>query len=530
MAQWVLNSSQSAIGMSIRIRTENRKETGSNRRGLKLLISLLLLICTALVLERVRGQWGLKVWAREMTAKGAATEPAQVWPVASDSARQFGIELDEAVKALSENLRRFGGITCIVPSDASAWSRGSQRAKPVFNYTKSGTNTWADVSIAVRVGESALRKLRQLLHNPPEGIPYDYAEALKSDSMPNYVSFRIGAQALQTTALCDLHNRDLGDSISNILALEGLIRARNEDPNLVSLMIRFAILGITVDVLWDALQAEGWNEQDLKTVQKLCEENRRLLSQMPRAMDGERLAHLAEIEWFRTHSYNKCVERKLPIIESFGVQRADIDRLVAPRFWRQWFFHPVWSFAWADQEKLQYLRAEERDAEAVRQAVSGGSWRGLEAELAANQKAYRAPECAWRFYRRLPLHEIPTPDWKPLKPGEYPYGSFSRAWFTALRLLTLNEMAITAVAIKRYELQHGKPPSALTDLCPAPLSQVPRDFMDGEPLRYRPRPDGTYNLYSIGANLRDDGGAVTVPTTKGERAASPWDGADWVWQ
>jgi hypothetical protein len=247
-------------------------------------------------------------------------------------------------------------------------------------------------------------------------------------------------------------------------------------------------------------------------------------------MDAERLGHLGEIEWFRTHSYNQCIARNQEMIESFGVQGSDLERLVAPRSWRQWVFHPLWSFAWADQEKLLYLKAGQRERAALREPDSDCSWRGIEAQLAANERAYRDPVGVWRFYRRLPLRdEIPRPDRRPLRAGEYPYASFSRAWFEAMRLLTLNEMAVAAVAIRRYELENGKRPSSLADLSHQVSEAIPRDFMDGECLRYRLRPDGTYNLYSVGANVRDDGG-TSVASTVSKAPPSPWTGKDWVWQ
>jgi len=38
------------------------------------------------------------------------------------------------------------------------------------------------------------------------------------------------------------------------------------------------------------------------------------------------------------------------------------------------------------------------------------------------------------------------------------------------------------------------------------LQKTPIDFMDGKPLRYRRREDGTFLLYSVGEDGQDDGG------------------------
>ena len=51
-----------------------------------------------------------------------------------------------------------------------------------------------------------------------------------------------------------------------------------------------------------------------------------------------------------------------------------------------------------------------------------------------------------------------------------------------------------------------------------------------QPLRYRLNPDGTFALYSVGENLRDDGGdSVSESANDNRQAPSPWNGKDWVW-
>ena len=59
------------------------------------------------------------------------------------------------------------------------------------------------------------------------------------------------------------------------------------------------------------------------------------------------------------------------------------------------------------------------------------------------------------------------------------------------------------------------------------LSEVPRDPVDGKPLRYRLNSDGTFLLYSIGQDYKDDGGD---PTSTAPIATFYWlRGRDWVW-
>ncbi len=91
-------------------------------------------------------------------------------------------------------------------------------------------------------------------------------------------------------------------------------------------------------------------------------------------------------------------------------------------------------------------------------------------------------------------------------------------------------MVVTAVALKRYELRHGRLPASLAALSPELLKTTPRDLMDGLPLRYQARADGSFTLYSVGEDLRDNGGDPLPGAGKSSgQCAQNWVGQDWVW-
>ncbi|MEM6256805.1 MAG: hypothetical protein AAGI37_00655 [Planctomycetota bacterium] len=64
----------------------------------------------------------------------------------------------------------------------------------------------------------------------------------------------------------------------------------------------------------------------------------------------------------------------------------------------------------------------------------------------------------------------------------------------------------TAIALLGYRDRHGELPKSLDALVPTYLKQVPIDFATGDPLVYRVEADGTALVYSLGDNLKDDGG------------------------
>jgi hypothetical protein len=61
----------------------------------------------------------------------------------------------------------------------------------------------------------------------------------------------------------------------------------------------------------------------------------------------------------------------------------------------------------------------------------------------------------------------------------------------------------TILALRAYQLTHGKLPADLNALVPEFLDSVPVDDFDGQPLRYSPEQK---IVYSVGENLKDDGG------------------------
>src|SRR5581483_956076 len=127
-----------------------------------------------------------------------------------------------------------------------------------------------------------------------------------------------------------------------------------------------------------------------------------------------------------------------------------------------------------------------------------------------------------------------------IKQNPYAIFSVNANQLPALRKAVLAEQTknavITAIALKRYELQRHEFPATLNELVPNFLKAVPNDGMDGQPLRYRRNADGRFLLYSIGDNGKDDGGdpisdQIDTPGMHYSPRGS-WENPhslDWVW-
>ncbi len=71
-----------------------------------------------------------------------------------------------------------------------------------------------------------------------------------------------------------------------------------------------------------------------------------------------------------------------------------------------------------------------------------------------------------------------------------------------------------AVALKRYQIDFGKPPDSIDKLVPKYIDIIPLDPFTGKPLLYKQNPKG-YTIYSTSDDREDDGGLMNL--TAGEK-------------
>jgi hypothetical protein len=514
----------------INLKSEGKEQL--RRHRVRWLILLLLVPVVGLVEERLRGQSGLKSWKQEMTVGGEVFDAAQLWPPVSAKSVEFSEQLKQATQQLAGRLGAYsGGISAIILDASGQISCGSKAPGPVRSVNHQmvamdPTYTWQDLDKLLQQSQPALERLRELMKDPPTGINYDILKRQQEDSMPNFVAYRIAAQALHASAINHLHKGNLQDATRDLEAILAFGKAGDQDPTLVSLMIRSAILGLSIDVCWDALQAEGWTEPQMVTLQQHCLNVTNVLTQLPRTLEAERIARTYELHWFRSHTDAEWLARYRDRYAGRGWKLPDTDHL-----WRQGLFDPVWRLPWAgEKEELEYLQAMQRELTVLREVPHTLSYVRLNEEITASRQGHHTANAAWRFYTRLPLADDFNDfirDGQP-RDASYPYPDYSRAWLVVIKNLTLHEMVVTAIAIKRYELKNGTAPADLAALVPEFLPAVPPDLMDGRPLRYRLEPGHGYTLYSVGEDGQDDGGSM-VPSSGNSDYRPVWDGKDLVW-
>lgn len=92
---------------------------------------------------------------------------------------------------------------------------------------------------------------------------------------------------------------------------------------------------------------------------------------------------------------------------------------------------------------------------------------------------------------------------------------------------TRRDATIAAIGLHRYRAEHGSWPASLEAMVPEFLPRLPKDMVDGEPLRYLLTAEGPV-LYSLGADADDDGGKRGEDGRKVMAGQSDGVDGDWV--
>jgi hypothetical protein len=310
-----------------------------------------------------------------------------------------------------------------------------------------------------------------------------------------FIQQRTAVQLLSAATIAELHETNFEGAFENLLAMARLAQMERDENTLVAQMIRVAITGLGLSTTWEALQSDGLSDAQWKQLQNEWSKVD-LIKGIERGFIGERLFCFTHMEMARKGETNAVNWSGAPTVK-----------------WRDRLQTTIWRATVAQQDEMFYLKTLGHYIDRCRMVSTGtpaveGS-RLLQHDIDELNRVLSQPS-AWFKY---PFSSIAI-------------ANFARACATTFRDETLRRLTITAIGIKRYQMRHGKLPETLDALVPEFCPQVLLDRMDWKPLRYRVNADGTYTLYSVGENGKDDGGNAAWTTN----APPGWlSGMDIVW-
>ena len=284
-----------------------------------------------------------------------------------------------------------------------------------------------------------------------------------------------------------LRDGDRAAAWTNLLALTRLVTAWDIEPVEMSHMIRFTFVVAAQGATWQALQAGFWTDSQLGALQGEWE-TPDFLRDLPAAAAYGRVSLEAGLR----------IERSQPIPMGFSLN--------------QWFHAPgdAWNQLNEYFNQLRYrhhgsysdeqatlLGFRDREVQ-YRQAIQCPTWEAMSAVTGVTNVLASSTNQA----SRLPGMSGPR----------FGFGRSPLPWDNLLVRAAVCEarrrVVVCALALERYRLRHGAYPANLANLAPEVIQAPPLDFADGRPLRYCLGRDGRFLLYSIGLDLKDDGGQM----------------------
>jgi hypothetical protein len=370
----------------------------------------------------------------------------------------------------------------------------SRQAQPPWN--EDGAAAWRNLTDELKEKQAVLGELRLMLKQP----------ALNAGPRTN-ILFETGIRSadiqsaagwLACDALADLRERRQDEALTNLQSLASLANLYREDYTLYSAMSRVVVAQAGLDLTWEALQSMDWDNNQLLVLQRAWQ-SVDLLQGLERGFIGERLFGFESLKrWMgegKAESASASFsEWSINELSGIFVKRVWLDT-VAPNDLR--FATHYW------QGKIDLVR-DLKANRPLRQLLA--PWQKLDDEL------YKRSRPPLRFLFPVSLVSIPNP---------------KRALFQTLHVETERRLAMTAIALSRYQHARGRPPASLDVLVPEFLPSPALDCMSGHPLCYQANGDRTFTLYSVGNDGTDNGGDSS-PTVSGGKLGL-WEGRDAVW-
>ena len=487
------------------------------------------LIALFYAVENWRGRQAWANFQREWAAKGEHFDLASVIPpTVPDDENFFMTKPWETLRLASTNRTTqwddgpavldsspkgrapsLGDVTRAVRTDLGNWQeyyRGTNNLVAAgdgafTNYFPVAANPQSpaqDVLLALTRYADTLRQLHEAARRPHARVWVNYEDGF-AVNLSHLAKIKGCAQYLSIHAIASLANGDPDTALADVLLSYRLNEALKSEPLLITHLVRVALGNIQIIALWEGLTDQRWSDSQLALLDAaLAKEN--YLENYQQAMRGERACFNYTIDQIRR-------TRNLDFLgEPEAFAQAE-DSLLEQTLGNSLF--RLVPGGWFDQNKVSISRI---NVELLLTAVD------VEHGIAAPAAVRRTDEESRKRTSAVT-----------------PYNLFGRTLLPALSRLaekcgqvqSMVDLARVAIALERHRLANGQHPETLAALEPKFIAKLPHDVINGQPLKYRRTDNGSFLLYSVGWNEKDDGGSVVL-SKDGKKVN--WKEGDWVWR
>jgi len=491
---------------------------------LTIFVSLLLGVVLILIfVEHWRGERALNSKLKELAAKRERLDFNEFLPSKIARDQNAAVEL----VAVTNSLHDLSKLSEEAPPMMKLASPGFAISYWQRNSWPNGdkTNSWAEFGPKIAAAGPVLAQLQSVWSKPRYDDGFDYATGMVDfPSMPLLICSKQSAMLFSAAIADDLSRAKPEEALNHLCSLLAVVKDLGDQPLIISQLVRVACASYAFNATWEALHATDLTDAQLREMQTAWETNE-FCTTMVKSLEMERaltLDYFRQIRGSRDLELKQLAEEE-EITDAFR-DAFNYNGLPTHGFILRDLHLPVWRIAWAAQDELRSLARWEPFIKGGRVAESN-SW--LDAK---------------NFFPGFDPYSIsylPFPATTREKLGWYdrcrflfseqPFSINGVIILKVNKIETQRNMAITAIALKRYELRHGKKPETLSALIPEFLAAVPIDRMDGKPLRYHLNSDGTFKLYSVGVNGTDEGGDPQPEKSGVDSIHDLWQGKDALW-
>jgi len=466
----------------------------------------------------------VEAYKRQLIARGEKLEFKDILPPRVDPTNNGAGLLREAFKGLNPDYHSPYVMRPVRPGIAMVSSQQPDLRGYDF------TNSWEEVAADVAANRTAIDLVYQAATRPR--LEFRSGDDLNVDhALTNLSGFRHAIVEMEFASVSRLHDGDIDAAITHINTILELAQKNEGDGLLISHLVRMAIVGIAIAPTWESLQNTNPTDTQLASMQKKWEQLD-FLEDEKTAVVRERAWAINFIEKARAshESFHTNFSFYLRAL-SPGAGSPPGGRWTWPPDWEEITEKPryvvgeaMWRGSWSYAQELHALKVQQIVLDTLRTMQTNHSqfYKADYDAMRTRTDALGLTNAASGIFETLKI-----PDFKELADESRLTGVV----YKMLRMETARRLTVTAIAIKRFQLRHGRYPINLEELVPEFLSAVPIDPMIDKPLSYRPDPQETFLLYSVGQDGHDDGGDPACPP--GIRSASfYWQNdhaRDWVW-
>lgn len=332
---------------------------------------------------------------------------------------------------------------------------------------------------AVAKNQKALELLHQAAARSKSRYPLDLTAGINAQ-LPHLAKLKACGQLLEQEAVLNAGKGRVDLAAASVMANLALARSLEQEPTLISQLVRIAILQLAVNSLEQALSQKPFAEPELERLQAALHAAEEAGgAALTRGLCAERCMGLSIFQGSTAE-----MAGALTATGTAGTRAADLDR-----------YRKSPAFA---QDFALYLDTLGGLIEATKEI----SPKALDAANALSAEAMTARSKNYLISAAL----IPA---------------LGKTVERTLSSAATLRCAQAGLAAERHRLTHAQAlPASLTELVPALLTAVPNDPFDDQPLRLRTLSPKGYVIYSVGPDQQDDQG---TPKAGKASANAPYD-------